>query len=167
MAKLVAFSMLFVSCILLTLAATTQNNDLVGDWKLTSMTIADANTGEISQPWGENPVGQLTYSANGRMIALLTGDPKDRKIVDPDSEKVTEERADLYLSSSAYSGTWSMVGNTATHKVDVAVDPSWIGTDQIRYVRLDKDVLTIDTAPLISTDGKTKYRVTLVWKRVK
>jgi hypothetical protein len=54
-----------------------------------------------------------------------------------------------------------------THKVDVAVNQSWVGTDQVRYVRLDKDDLTIDTAPILGIDGKTKYKITLIWKRVK
>jgi Lipocalin-like domain len=101
------------------------------------------------------------------MIAVLTADPKDRKPVAPAGEKATEERAALYASSSAYSGTWTAVANTVTHKVDVAVNQSWVGTDQVRYVRLDKDDLTIDTAPILGIDGKTKYKITLVWKRVR
>ena len=102
------------------------------------------------------------------MIAVLTADPKSRKPVDPTSDKANEQRAELYLSSSAYSGTWSAVGNTVIHKVDIALDASWVGTDQARYLRgLDKDNLTIETAPILGTDGKTKYKVTLIWKRIK
>ena len=148
-------------------AAAAQNANPVGDWALVSMSFVNADTGEVTRPWGANPVGQLTYSANGRMIAVLTADPKDRKPVTPASDKATEERAALYASSSAYSGAWSAVANTVTHKVDLAVNQSWVGTDQVRYVRLDKDDLTIDTAPILGTDGKTKYKITLVWKRVK
>ena len=148
-------------------AAAAQNANPVGDWALVSMTFVNADTGEVTRPWGANPVGQLSYSANGRMIGVLTADPKDRKPVAPASDKATEERAALYMTSSAYSGTWSAVANTVTHKVDVAVNQSWVGTDQVRYVRLDKDDLTIDTAPILAPDGKTKYKITLVWKRVK
>ena len=148
-------------------AVAAQNANPIGDWALASMTFVNTDTGEITRSWGENPVGQLTYSANGRMIAVLTADPKARKPVAPAGDKATEERAALYNSSSAYSGTWTAVGNTVTHKVDVAVNQSWVGTDQVRYVRLDKDDLTIDTAPILGPDGKTKYKITLVWKRVK
>lgn len=147
--------------------AAAQNANPVGDWALVSMAFVNADTGEVTRPWGANPIGQLSYSANGRMIAVLTADPKDRKPVDPASDKATEERAALYASSSGYSGTWSAVADTVTHKVDIAVNQSWVGTDQVRYVRLDKDDLTIDTAPIIGTDGKTKTKITLVWKRVK
>ena len=38
---------------------------------------------------------------------------------------------------------------------------------QVRYVRLDKDDLTIETAPFLWHDGKTTYKVTLAWKRIK
>ena len=147
--------------------AAAQNANPVGDWALVSMAFVNADTGEVTRPWGANPIGQLSYSANGRMIAVLTADPKDRKPVAPAGEKATEERAALYASSSAYSGIWTAVANTVTHKVDVAVNQSWVGTDQVRYVRLDKDDLTIDTAPILGIDGKTKYKITLVWKRVK
>ena len=147
--------------------AAAQNANPVGDWALVSMAFVNTDTGEVTRPWGANPIGQLSYSANGRMIAVLTADPKDRKPVAPTAEKATEERAALYASSAAYSGTWTAVANTVTHKVDVAVNQSWVGTDQVRYVRLDKDDLTIDTAPIPGADGKTKYKITLVWKRVK
>lgn len=148
-------------------AVAAQGANPVGDWALVSMSFVNADTGEVTQPWGAKPVGQLTYSANGRMIAVLTADPKDRKPVVPTGDKATEERAALYASSSAYSGTWSAVGNTVTHKVDIAVNASWVGTDQVRYVRLDGDDLTIDTAPILGIEGKTKYKISLVWKRVR
>lgn len=148
-------------------AVAAQGANPVGDWALVSMSFVNADTGEVTQPWGAKPVGQLTYSANGRMIAVLTADPKDRKPVVPTGDKATEERAALYASSSAYSGTWSAVGNTVTHKVDVAVNASWVGTDQVRYVRLDGDDLTIETAPILGVEGKTKYKISLVWKRVR
>lgn len=147
-------------------AAAAQNANPVGDWALVSMTFVGVDTGEVTRSWGANPVGQLTYSTNGRMIAVLTADPKDRKPAALAGDKVAEERAALYASSSAYSGTWSAAGNTLTHKVDIAVNQSWVGTDQVRYVRLDKDDLTIDTAPTLGPDGK-KYKINLVWKRVK
>ena len=160
-------STVFVVGVISSCAVAAQGANPVGDWALVSMTFVNTDTGEVTQPWGAKPVGQLTYSANGRMIAVLTADPKDRKPVVPTSDKATEERAALYASSSAYTGTWGAVGNTVTHKVDVAVNASWVGTDQVRYVRLAKDDLTIDTAPILGTDGKTKYKISLVWKRIR
>jgi len=160
-------STVVVAGVLTSFASAAQNANPVGDWTLVSMTFVNADTGESTRPWGANPVGQLTYSDNGRMIAVLTADPKSRKPVDATSDKANEERAALYSSSSAYSGTWTAVGNTVTHKVDIAVAAVWVGTDQVRYVRLDKDDLTIDTPPILQTDGKTKYKVSLVWRRVK
>jgi hypothetical protein len=57
-----------------------------------------------------------------------------------------------------------------THKVDAAENASMVGTDQIRYARLDKDDLTIETPPIdgsvFGNNGK-KYKLTLVWKRIK
>jgi hypothetical protein len=165
--KQALFAAFLVAGILGSFDATAENANPVGDWALVSVTFVNVDAGETTRAWGEHPSGQLTYSANGRMIAVLTADPKMRKPVDPTSDKADEERAALYRTMSAYSGTWTAHGTTVTHKVDVAVDASWVGTDQVRFVSLYKDDLTIETAPKLCRDGKTTYKVTLVWKRIK
>jgi hypothetical protein len=144
-----------------------QERNHVGSWGLVAITYVNVETGVASKPWGENPVGQLTYFPSGRMIAVLTADPKIRKIVASEGVKATEERAALYASSSSYTGVWSRVGDTMTHKVDVSVNASWVGKDEVRYLKFDKDILTIETAPIVSfADGKTKNILTLTWKRI-
>lgn len=162
---IIRIGLLLVGAIAAT-AAIAQNANPLGDWRLVSLQFVVADTGEVRLPWGASPVGQLTYTANGRMIAVLTADPKDRKPAATSGERAMEERAALYSSSTAYTGTWSAIGNTVTHKVDVAVNAGWVGTDQVRYVRLDGDDLTIDTPPITGTDG-VKYKASLVWRRIK
>jgi len=157
-----------LACLTAALAshAFAQEVNPVGVWSLRAMTFVNTDTGAVSEPWGKQPVGQLTYSANGRMIAVLTADPSTRKPVDPAASTAVEQRAALYVSSSAYSGTWSAAGSTFTHKVDVATNAAWVGTHQMRYVTLDKDTLTIDTQPIEGHDGKATYKIRLVWSRV-
>jgi Lipocalin-like domain len=144
--------------------AVVQDVNPVGVWKLISMSYVDLETGAVSTPWGANPAGQLTYSAKGRMSAVLTADPKLRTPAST-GDNAAQERAALYLNQSAYAGTWSALGNTLTHKVETAVNPSWVGTDLVRYVTLDRDELTIVTAPTTRNDGKSRVKITLVWKR--
>lgn len=150
---------------MLAISAAAQDVNPVGVWSLRSMTFVNLDTGKTVEPWGAKPVGQLTYSANGRMIAVLTADPTSRKPATSSGPKGAEERADLYNSSAGYSGTWSISGATATHKVDMALNAAWVGTNQVRYLALDGDDLTIDTAPVDGNDG-SKYKIRLVWKRV-
>jgi hypothetical protein len=56
-------------------------------------------------------------------------------------------------------------GEKVVRHVDVSWNESWTGTDQVRFVKLDGDTLTIKTAP-------SKHAITgfdavsvLVWER--
>ena len=50
---------------------------IVGVWKLTSFTRKDVQTGQVTNVFGEQPVGYLTYTKAGRIFAFLVG--TDRK----------------------------------------------------------------------------------------
>ncbi len=151
----------------LSLAAVAQQLDSpVGIWQLLSLTTTNIETNQVSRPWGENPSGQLWYSASGRMHATLTADHQMRKVPVPDSADASKDREQLYMNSSAYYGTWKANGDTLTHKVEAATNPAWVGSEQIRYLRMEEGNLVIDTAPLLAPDGKSKVKVRLVWWRV-
>lgn len=48
-----------------------------------------------------------------------------------------EERALLLRSMAAYTGTYRVEGDTFTTTVDVAWDPAWHGTEQVRNFKLE------------------------------
>lgn len=48
-----------------------------------------------------------------------------------------EERALLLRSMAAYTGTYRVEGDTFTTTVDVAWDPAWHGTEQVRNFNLE------------------------------
>ena len=53
-------------------ATMNQNKDsIVGTWKLVSYWNVAA-TGEKSAPYGEHPAGFITYTADGRMSAIIS-----------------------------------------------------------------------------------------------
>jgi hypothetical protein len=66
----------------------------------------------------------------------------------------------------AYSGLYRIEGDRFVTEVDVAWDPDWVGTRQIRFWRIKGDVLSIETAPqLPSGDGMTGRGI-VIWRRV-
>lgn len=135
--------------------------NVVGVWKLLSLVIEDGQTGKIVRPWGEKPVGRITYTKSGHMSAVIAAD--NRKPLDS-KESAQEDRAQLYSTFTAYSGTYSINGETFTHYVDVSSDPSWMGTEQTRLAKLDNNTLTLTTPVLLAPDGKW-YKNTLTWTR--
>jgi hypothetical protein len=138
---------------------------LVGTWRLLSMTYKDQITGKEEDLWGKGPIGFLTYTPNGRMSAVIAA--RSRKITAPSADQAsTDEQAMLYRSFVAYAGTYSLTEAGVVHHVEVASDPTWIGKDQIRYVKYEEKRLII-TGPPIQTVGDPHPRVLhLVWERV-
>jgi hypothetical protein len=73
------------------------------------------------------------------MIAMLV--PSGRSHADSDADA-----AQLFRSMVAYSGRWSIDGEKFVTRVDMAWEPSWIGTEQVRYFAFDGQTLSLRTA---------------------
>ena len=77
--------------------------NIIGTWRLISMKSRDTITGIESNTWGENPLGFITYTAGGRMSAILTN--ANRSIsADSAGSASIEEQAMLFRNSFAYAG---------------------------------------------------------------
>ena len=137
-------------------------NPLLGTWKLQSMIYEAIASGQRSSPFGDHPVGYLSYSPDGRMYAILAAEdrPKPRDSVPTDAEKVK-----LYESVLAYAGTYTVDGEKVIHHVDISWNQSWTGTDQVRFYKLDGNTLTITTARAQSVFDNEEGQFILVWKK--
>jgi hypothetical protein len=129
---------------------------VVGSWKLVSLVTRDVVTGKTESPLGEHPRGYLIYTPEGRMMALLVHEKRSPPQVD-------EDRINLHKFMAAYSGRYTVEGAKVVHHVDISWNESWTGTDQIRFLELQGDKLTIN-APISSVDGLASTSV-LVWER--
>ena len=131
----------------------------VGAWRVVSYAAKDVRTGELTHPFGEQVNGMAIYSASGHMSILVTG--RDRIASTGTGAQRFEERSRLFDSMYAYTGRYSVNGDKVTIHVDSAWQPDWVGTDRVRTLTLDHDVLTITTPPMQSpVDGKTYISIT-------
>ena len=138
--------------------------DLVGTWKLVSALSTRPN-GERVNYYGEHPVGFLTYTDDGRMTAVL-GDGDRKQLSDEDRQSTSaEERSEAFSTFNAYAGSYTFQGDRVIHHVEVALFQNWVKTDQIRYVKLQGDRLTLRTNPM-KHRGEQRVQE-LVWERVK
>ena len=67
---------------------------------------------------------------------------------------------------NAYAGTYTLTDTGVVHHVEVASIESWVGTDPVRFTKLEGDTLPIKAPPLPAPpDGKLRVN-TLVRHRI-
>jgi hypothetical protein len=142
--------------------ASADDKSIVGTWRVQSFVREVAATGERQNEFGDKPVGYIIYQPDGRMFFMLVGDnrAKPTGITPTDEEKVR-----LFGTLIAYSGTYVVDGDKATHKIDLSWNQSWTGGDQVRFFKVDGTTLTITTA--INTnprDGREGHAVLVFTK---
>ena len=134
---------------------------LLGVWKLDSFYL-ELRTGGKESTFGEKPHGYLIFAPHKRMMALLTAEGRKKPNTD-------EDRIAAFWSMSAYSGIYRIEGDKWTTTVDVAWTETWIGSDQIRFFKLEGDKLTAISMwmPHALLPGNPEARGVAVWSRVK
>ena len=134
---------------------------LLGTWSLVSYVREVLATGERTKPFGDDPYGYLLYLPEGRMYAIFAGRPAPSGL----------PRAGIEAPESgppvvAYAGPYTADHERIVHHVDIAWNPAWTGTDQVRFYTLEGDVLTITTAPYQSYLDGQDGRSVLTWRKL-
>jgi hypothetical protein len=138
--------------------------ELLGTWKLVSSVREEVPSGATSDMFGPSPAGFLSYSAGGRMMALIVRGDRPRPAGHPIGVNAA---AALFRSMMSYAGTYEVQGGEVVHCVDISANELWTGTEQRRFFNLEGDRLTLSTPvnqdPI---DGKTSVR-RMVWEKLK
>ena len=140
------------------------SNNLVGTWKLVSASTSTAKGEKNDNPYGQNPVGFLTYTADGRMSVIITEDARKPLSVADRVAAPVEERAAAFATLLAYAGRYTLGGDKVIHHVEAASIPNWVGMDLVRTLEFRGEQLILRTPP-ITLSAKT-VTAELVWKRV-
>lgn len=110
---------------------------LVGTWRLEAAEFEVVGA-ERFNIYGEHPVGRLILTRDGWMAAILMAADRD-----PEAGP-----ASLFASMMAYSGRYRIeAGDRFITSVDLAWSPTWAGTDQVRFFKIEGDTLSITTEP--------------------
>jgi hypothetical protein len=132
--------------------------NVVGNWKLVSFVSEELATGKKTALLGEHPKGYLIYTPQGRMMAVIVHETRS-------PPKVDEDRINLHKYMYAYSGRYTVEGDKVVHHVDISWNESWTDTDQVRFVKLEGDSLTIKTATQKNAMTGIDNIAVLVWER--
>ncbi len=134
---------------------------LLGSWKLISWVQEFQDGSEPRPEYGKNPIGYIIFTPEGRMMAVLEGEGRK-------SPKADEERLTLFRSMIAYTGTYRLEGDKWITKVDAAWHPDRRGSNQVRFFKVQGDMLYVTTPWMPSPNfGGKVIRSLLVWERAK
>jgi hypothetical protein len=139
-------------------------NPLLGTWKLKSFVRDVTATGERIHQFGERPSGYLSYSADGLMNAIVTSDNRTRP---REAHLTDEDRVKLHRTMVAYAGTYTLEDDKVTHHIDVSSNEWSTGTNEVRFYKIEGNILTITTPPNRSLLDGGEGRTIAVWEKVK
>ena len=134
-------------------------NQLAGTYRMISYQRTVVATGETTEPMGKSPQGHVIYGRDGRFVMFYVAD--GRPTPSGLATMTDQERADLFKTMVAYSGTYKFDGKAITHHVDISFNQIWTGTNQVRNVKFEGRKLVTTTIPApASFDGKVSVIVT-------
>lgn len=149
----------------------TQNNPLIGIWKLISATAIHSDGTVTAEVYGANPTGYITYNAEGHMMVMFSRSdrsPFSQEVQSPLSGEMStvpiEELTRAFTTFNAYAGTYTLNGNTVSHHLEIASIPNRVGTTLVRTFVLSENQLTLKTPPA-RIDGIEKV-FELVWEHI-
>jgi hypothetical protein len=120
---------------------------VVGVWRLLRIRSWDGAGQALPPAEGDEVLGVLNLTASGRMTANVVhlGDHAGPRFV-------------------AYHGSYTVDGATLTTKVEAAINPAWVGTDQVREARFEGADRMFLRPPLRNFGGQHVQRE-LEWVR--
>jgi Lipocalin-like domain len=132
---------------------------ILGIWRLVSFEVEFQATGEREHIRGKNPTGFIIFTAEGRMMVVLTNEGRK-------APKTDQDRADPLNSMVAHTGMYRIEGDKWITKVDVSGNPALVGTEQARFFRVDGDRLQEITQWTLRPE-KGMGRMVITWERGK
>jgi hypothetical protein len=132
---------------------------ILGIWKMVSIDWEGQETGDrIPFILGMNPMGYVIYTPEGRMMTIATRDGRKPPIT-------TQDRAKLFDSMNAFTGTYRLEGDRCIIQVDVASFPAQIG-ERVSFIKFGGDRFCA-TSDWIPGAGGHMGRTIITWERVK
>src|ERR1700684_3516382 len=134
---------------------------LVGAWKLLSASTTTSSGERSETPYGAKPLGFLTYTADGRVTAMISYD--GRKSLSAGGGTL-EEQAEAFKTFLAYAGRYTFSGDKVIHHVEISSIQNYVDRDLVRTVKFQGDQIVLVTPPT-RVNGKIQT-LELTWQRL-
>lgn len=128
-------------------------SEIVGTWRLIRATAVAGDGTALPAPYGgDKAMGRIAFNGDGRMIAVLC----DGRTTLPEGAR---------RDYSSYCGNYTFDGRQLITRVDAASDPSRIGTEQVRDVRFEGNLMVL-RPPLRAYGTRPPEQRELWWEKI-
>jgi len=137
---------------------------LIGTWKIISCKYRRSD-GEVTYPYGKQPLGQLMYDSAGNMSSIIMRPERPKFSINDKFQGTPEEIKSAFDGFDAIFGTYEVdeENESVIHHGEGSLFPNWEGMVHPRFVKLSGKRLTLSTTPILYGDGTIIG--TLVWER--
>ena len=137
--------------------------EIIGTWKLVSW-VYENEKSEIIHYLGEGATGILMYDKNGYMNAQILKANRSPFASDSISGGTPNEAHGAFHSYLAYFGKYyEDKPGEVVHIVEGSLFPNWMGNKEVRYGRIEGNVLILHTPPIPAQGREIIFYIT--WKR--
>ncbi len=139
-----------------------QREEIVGAWRLVRWEIEDDRG--LREPFGPGATGLLLYTPDGWMAATIAA--AERPVLSHAVPRGAPEaeRARAFDSFFHYAGRYEILpGPRIRHQVVMALNPAFVGSEQLRAVALQGATLTLSADEELPGGARRHHR--LIWRR--
>jgi hypothetical protein len=146
------------------------DHPLLGSWQLVRWVITYGDSRPPSWPYGEHATGLIVYSADGFMSACIAAAGRPPLSSASVRSAPVAERISAFESYFQYAGRYELRqtpagGLQVVHRVSHALNPNFMGSEQVRQVSFDSaGVLTLSASDTVPNSAVARHH-RLVWKR--
>ncbi|HVR50062.1 MAG TPA: lipocalin-like domain-containing protein [Pseudorhodoferax sp.] len=146
-----------------------QDKPLLGSWQLQHWEIAYSDGRPATLPYGERPSGLIVYGTDGFMSACIARAARAPLSSESVRSAPQAERLAAFESYFHYAGPYrlqSVDGRLqVVHRVTHALNPNFVGTEQVRNVDFDgQGVLTLSASDTLPGSQVARHH-RLRWQR--
>jgi len=119
-----------------------KGEDIIGSWLMVDRGFDDEEDRELARArYGDNPTGFVIFAPDGWMNAIVCWGDRPALPGAPDwhSDAPAEDKIRAFDTYLSYGGRWTVKDGTLTTRVEFALNPGWVGGEQVRTVEMPGD----------------------------
>ena len=126
-----------IALVLLGLSTVADAQTIQGRWKLLAAEDLRADGAVARLPWGKSPIGAIVVQGGHCYVQIMSSDVPTFTAATPSVS--VQMSAALLSTYIAYSGPCAIdeAAGKVTLKVEAAWRPNYVGTEQVRFFRLE------------------------------